>query len=187
MSADYLTAVFTSMAAGAAFLAAYLWEEEREDPRAWALAFALPGLVLSLTGLHMALTQPLPGTASAVYGEPALLFGVLLLGKAWALAQGWDRRPVSAYAFFAGLATLLLAFRLGDYEETGYPLATGIAYVLLGGTGLMAWPVQALLRGHRAARFAGGIVLLAAAILFVVAAYGHLTVLQFGSLGLGAR
>lgn len=57
----------------------------------WAAAFAVLGLILTTTGLHMSLTWPLAAAGfpydNIIFGEPALAFGVLLLvaaGVLWA-------------------------------------------------------------------------------------------------------
>ena len=52
----------------------------------WALAFAANGLILFATGLHMTLTWPLAGQGfsfdNIIFGEPSLVFGVLMLAAA---------------------------------------------------------------------------------------------------------
>lgn len=71
-------------------------------PEAWALAFGVPGVILTLTGLHMTLTWPLAAGGfpfdNVIFGEPSLAFGVLLTAAAvllWRrgaeLAQAPDR------------------------------------------------------------------------------------------------
>ena len=61
----------------------------------WAVAFAILGAILFLTGLHMTLTWPLASGGFAfdniIFGEPALAFGALLLGGAIVL---WRRAPL---------------------------------------------------------------------------------------------
>ncbi|WP_229399304.1 DUF981 family protein [Micromonospora okii] len=63
----------------------------------WAMAFAVPGIILALTGLHMTLTWPLASGGFAfdniIFGEPALAFGVLMLGAALVF---WKRGPMLA-------------------------------------------------------------------------------------------
>jgi hypothetical protein len=88
----------------------------------WSLAFAVPGLILLLTGLHMTLTWPFAKYFpfdNIIFGEPSLAFGVLLLAGALYL---WKRstaieasddpvlylsqtaRPLSIFIFGIGLA-----------------------------------------------------------------------------------
>ncbi|MGW0432358.1 DUF981 family protein [Micromonospora sp. NPDC003197] len=61
----------------------------------WAVAFAILGAILFLTGLHMTLTWPLASGGFAfdniIFGEPALAFGALMLGAALVL---WRRAPL---------------------------------------------------------------------------------------------
>ena len=59
----------------------------------YALAFGVVGSILTATGLHMTLTWPLaPDFAfdNIIFGEPALLFGVMLLAAA---GYAWRRAP----------------------------------------------------------------------------------------------
>ncbi|GAA6765766.1 DUF981 domain-containing protein [Flavobacterium sp. CGRL1] len=56
------------------------------NPQGWALNFAVLGVVLTLTGLHMTLTWPLASYFpfdNIIFGEPALAFGVLNLAIAF--------------------------------------------------------------------------------------------------------
>jgi uncharacterized membrane protein len=61
----------------------------------YSLAFAVNGVLLTATGLHMTLTWPLAAGGFAysniIFGEPALVLGVVLLAAAWA---SWVRRDV---------------------------------------------------------------------------------------------
>ncbi|MER6503671.1 DUF981 family protein [Streptomyces sp. NPDC001455] len=96
-------------------------------PDGWALAFGAIGFVLVVAGLHMVLTWPLAGggfpQSNIAFGEPAVLFGVLLLAAALYL---WKRgadinsanrvvhtarvtAPVSLLVFGVGLACLGIA------------------------------------------------------------------------------
>lgn len=46
---------------------------------AWGLTFGLLGAVLTVLAVAMNLTWPLPGPANIIFGEPSLLFGVVLM------------------------------------------------------------------------------------------------------------
>lgn len=52
----------------------------------WAMGFAVPGFILTLTGAHMSLTWPMSKIGfpfdDIIFGEPSLAFGVLLLAIA---------------------------------------------------------------------------------------------------------
>ncbi len=122
-----------SVAAGAGLLtvvwfARSLLKRTAVGLEAWALAFAVPGLILTLTGLHMTLTWPFAKYFpydNIIFGEPSLGFGVLLLFAAFYL---WRRgaaieasdaplialsravRPLSIFIFGMGLALGAIAF-----------------------------------------------------------------------------
>ena len=50
----------------------------------WAIGFAIPGFILTITGLHMSLTWPLSKMGfpfdDIIFGESSLAFGALLIG-----------------------------------------------------------------------------------------------------------
>lgn len=52
----------------------------------WAIGFAIPGFILTITGTHMSLTWPLSKIGfpfdDIIFGEPSLAFGVMLLAAA---------------------------------------------------------------------------------------------------------
>lgn len=63
----------------------------------WSIGFAIPGFILTLTGLHMTLTWPLSKIGfpfdDIIFGEPSLAFGVMLLGGSILL---WRRSNLSS-------------------------------------------------------------------------------------------
>ncbi|MFL5680177.1 MAG: DUF981 family protein [Chloroflexota bacterium] len=85
-----------AVAAGAGLLGVVMFARDlrvRPDVhlRGWALAFAVPGFILALTGAHMTLTWPFAKYFpfdNIIFGEPSLAFGVLLLAAALYL---WTR------------------------------------------------------------------------------------------------
>lgn len=122
-----------SVAAGAALLTLvwFGWSLMRDRDihlESWALAFAVPGFILTVTGIHMTLTWPLAAYFpfdNIIFGETSFGFGVLLLAAAFYL---WKRAPVlvasgdagrslarvatplSLFAFGMGLALIAIAF-----------------------------------------------------------------------------
>ena len=121
-----------SIAAGAALVtlvrfACALKQEKDIHLESWALAFGVPGLILTITGAHMALTWPLAKYFpfdNIIFGEPSLGFGVLLLAAAFYL---WKRsaaivasgdaarhmaravKPISLFIAGLGLALIAIA------------------------------------------------------------------------------
>ena len=187
---DYISLMLVNMAAGLAVLAFYLlFAIHRGEARSWAPAFAMPGLVALLTGLHMTLTWPIPDLskiapklpnlqfANVAFGEMSVLFGVLFLAAALALAKGWSLLPMSIFAFFAGAVAILVGIRLWCLGLTRTPAQTGVGFILTGVGGLLTAPFVRW-RHHFVVRLIPAVVLLAAAALWAYtggsAFWGHL-------------
>ncbi|MFB8764616.1 DUF981 family protein [Nocardiopsis alba] len=94
-----------------------LLQGRRIVPDGWALAFAALGLLLTTTGLHMTLTWPLAAGGfpfdNIIFGEPSLVFGVLLLVASFYLWKRGDdlngrERPVEHAARVAGPVSVLI-------------------------------------------------------------------------------
>ncbi|NUP53607.1 MAG: DUF981 domain-containing protein [Catenulispora sp.] len=152
-------------------------------PDGWALAFGVNGLILFLTGLHMTLTWPLAGQGfpfdNIVFGEPSLVFGVLMLAAAFflwkkgaSLSQDPDAAPHTArFSYLARLAApmsvLIVGIGLGCFGIA----AAGWKYTLF------AAPPEEPISGHFAdhplleATFISGLYVLvgAGAVLFPLA------------------
>jgi putative membrane protein len=177
---DYVTLLLTNMVSGLVVLAFFLWWGlGREKVQHWAPAFGISGLVAAVAGFAMTFTSPIPKPFSSAYGEMSVLLGVLFLGAAWALARGWSLLPLGIYAFFAGLAAILIGIRFIDLALTPMPLLPGAGFILtgLGGVGAGAVLHQP---DMKALRRIGGLVLLTAAALWAFTAgmayWTHLTV-----------
>lgn len=121
-----------SVAAGAALMslvhfARTLHREKDVLLESWALAFAVPGTILTVTGMHMTLTWPLAKYFpfdNIIFGETSFAFGVLLLAATFYL---WKRgaavtasgdaarylarvsRPLSLFILGMGLALIGIA------------------------------------------------------------------------------
>jgi uncharacterized membrane protein len=116
-----------AVSAGAALLTLVwfgraLLKKEVTHLEGWSLALAVPGVILTLTGLHMTLTWPFAKYFpfdNIIFGEPSLAFGVLLLAGAlylWRCSTAIEAsgdplthlsktvRPLSIFIFGMGLA-----------------------------------------------------------------------------------
>ncbi|MEU3456494.1 DUF981 family protein [Micromonospora sp. NPDC006766] len=98
----YNTIMALAAGSGLLLIVALGWQMLTDRPIAaegWAIAFAVLGTILFVTGLHMTLTWPLaPGGFAfdnIIFGEPSLGFGTLMLGAAIVL---WRRGRVFAEA-----------------------------------------------------------------------------------------
>lgn len=94
----------------------------------WSMAFAAPGIILFITGMHMTLTWPFAKYFpfdNIIFGEPSFGFGVVLLIAAFYLwkrgrtiAESTDpaaylakvSRPLSLLVFGFGLCLIAIAF-----------------------------------------------------------------------------
>lgn len=181
---DYLTLMLVNMTAGLAVLAHYVYRGiAAENKKPWVAGFTITGFIAVTTGLHMSLTWPLPGSHNILFGEPTVLFGTLFLGAALALVNDWEMSTVSIYAFFAGVAAVVLGARVIDMGLTRSPIVAGAGYILSGLGGVLAWlccllePVVGL-RTNKSLRIIGGLVLLGAALIWALIGYnaywGHI-------------
>lgn len=130
---DFLTLMLINMAAGLVVLAWYLAKglDDPDQPR-WAPAFAVPGIIALANGLRIAWLWPLPGSYNVAFGDLSVLFGVLLLGAAWSLGAKRDLMPHAVYAFFAGLASILVGTRVIMLHMTLMPALTALGFLLTG-------------------------------------------------------
>ncbi|OHB63493.1 MAG: hypothetical protein A2Y77_15660 [Planctomycetes bacterium RBG_13_62_9] len=138
MMIDYVTLMLVNMAAALIVLAIFLWTNpDRPETKHWAPAFAICGLVATISGFAMVFTWPIPAPYSMAYGEMSVLLGVLFLGAAWALAAGWKLLALGYYAFVPGLVAILLGIRIIHLSLTGSPIIAGAGFILtgLGGVG----------------------------------------------------
>lgn len=169
---DFITLLLINMAAGLVVLAAYVtWGLGSPDQRRWAPAFGMAGLVALVAGFYMTFTWPVPGSYNSAFGEMSVLFGVIYLGLAAATAKGLDLLPVSIYSLFAGLAAVLLGVRILDLKLTQTPALSAVGFILSGLGGVLLCVVLAL-RTSRAVRIAFSLVLVVAALIWAVTAYG---------------
>jgi putative membrane protein len=168
---DYVTLLLVNMMAGLLVLAFFLWWGiTQKDRRDWAPAFGITGLIGTVVGLAMTFTWPIPAPYAMAYGEMSTLLGVLFLGAAWALHCGWRLYPLGIYAFFPGVAAIVLGIRIIHLSLTAAPVLAGISFIVtgLGGVcaGLTLWKQDVMLL-----RLVGGFVMLAAAGLWAPTTY----------------
>ncbi len=175
MFIDFLTLVMINLVAGTVLLAYYLWRGiDEKDQRPYASAFFVTGLVSLITGLQLSFTWPLPGSYNVGYGDATTLFGVVFLGTAIALWQGWSLIPIAIYAFFAAIDALIVGIRIWSLQLTKEPLVSAIGFVLAGLSGLGVFPFLMWFRQNKIVRWIGILLLVATALLWAVTFYGSL-------------
>ncbi|HKZ43759.1 MAG TPA: DUF981 domain-containing protein [Anaerolineales bacterium] len=175
MFIDYLTLAMINLVAGTFVLAYYLWKGmDDQDQRPYAAVFGITGLLALVLGLTMTFTWPLPGSYNIAFGETTALFGVVFLGTALALSQGWSLLPVSLYSFFAGVYAILVGTRILSLGLTKEPIISAIGFITAGLGGIFAAPFYLWFKENKTFRLLGALVLLATAILWAVTFYSSL-------------
>jgi len=173
MFIDYVTLLLINMTAGYLLLAYFVFAGlDDPDQSKWAPGFLMIGAVAVVFGGLMTVTWPLPGAYGAAYGEMSILLGIIFLGAGLAMAKGWQLFTVACYAFFAGLAAVLIGVRVIQLRLTLMPLVSGIGFILSGLGGVLAAPTLAYLRSNRPFRALASLVLAVAGLIWAFTAYG---------------
>ena len=93
------------------------------------------GLIATYLGIHMITTFPIdvPNTPLYIYnmefGIPYTLFGIIVLTTGYSLWKGLDLKPISYFAFFAGIFNLRYAWNFIEFNLTRAPTMTFILYL----------------------------------------------------------
>jgi putative membrane protein len=178
MFIDYLTLIMINLVAGTALLGYYLLKGyTAEDQRPFAAGFGIVGLLGVIMGLELSFTWTLPGSYNIAYGEATTLFGGVFLATAYALHQKLDLKPVTIFAFFAGVYAAIVGIRILDLQMTKHPLASGIGFILSGLGGVLAFPVYPLLKNKTFRLLAAAVIIVTAllwAYTFYASLWGHL-------------
>jgi putative membrane protein len=166
MFINYISLMLINLADGLALLAGYVYFGlGSSNQRRWIPSFSVVGAIAVITGLHMALTWPIPGSFNIAFGEATVLFGILFVGTSLTLAMGWELLTLGIYGFFAGLVSLLIGFRFISLGLTQIPLLAGTGFILVGLGGIFSAPTL-YLKENRFWRIIGAIVLVVAALIF---------------------
>ena len=176
MFVDYLTIIMINLVAGTALLAHFIYKGyTAEDQRPYAAGFGLVGLIGVILGLVLTLTWPLPGSYNIAYGEATTLFGAVFLATGFSLFHRFNLRPVTIYAFFAGVYAVIVGVRIITLGLTKEPLISGVGFILAGLGGVLAYPSFPLLQ-NRTFRLLAAIVLVITAVLWAATFYNSLWV-----------
>ena len=172
MFIDYLATLLIDLVVALVLVALYLIIGiDKPDQRRWVPGFSMTGLILLVGGWHLLTKWPLPGSYNVAFGGAALLFGAVLAGAALAQAFGWDMLSVTVYAFFAGVAAIVLGIRIINMGMSQQPLLAGAGYILAGLGGVFAMPVW-YLKQYKWIRWLAALALLATALIWAVTGYG---------------
>ena len=171
MFIDYVSLMLINMAAGLVVLAFFILKDiNKENVKFWAPSFGLTGMIATICGFAMIFSWPLPNPYNIAYGEPSVLLGFLFLGAAWSLAKNWPLFPLGIYAFFAGIASVVIGVRFIYLGLAIPPIVPGVGFILTGSGGIFA-ELIILNRRRLWLRVIGFLVLIAAASIWALMAY----------------
>lgn len=175
MFVDYLTVMMVAVVAGAVIAIVYglmFLDAPVADQRPWGWAFGIVGLLLAATGLHLVLTWPLPGAYNIVMGEPALYFGLVLLGTAFAIRAGESLMPLAVLAFFGGIANLFLSIAMLVHGLSRNPPLWAFAYAAIGLAAALSPLIVHRVSALRWAPLVAGGLLTLGALIFALGGFG---------------
>ena len=175
MFVDYLTVMMVAVVAGAVLTIVYglmFLDAPLADQRPWGWAFGIVGLLLGVTGLHLVLTWPLPGAYNIVMGEPALYFGLVLLGTAFAIRAGESLMPLAVLAIFGGIANIFLSIAMLVHGLSRNPPLWALAYAAIGLAAVLSPLVVHRVRTLRWVPLVAGGLLAIGALIFALGGYG---------------
>jgi putative membrane protein len=169
---DFVSLLLVNMVAGFVLLAFYVYFGLQDpDQKRWAPGFLLVGLVAVIFGGRIVMTWPLPGSFNTAYGESSVLFGSVYLAAGACLALSWGLETVVLYAFFAGLAAMVMGVRIFTLGLSSLPWLTAVGFLLSGGLGVCSAPVYLWLRACWPVRVLGALAALGAALVWAANAY----------------
>ena len=175
MFVDYLTVMMVAVVAAAVLTISYglmFLEAPLADQKPWGWAFGIVGLLLGATGSHMVLTWPLPGAYNIVMGEPALYFGLVLLGTAFAIRAGESLMPLAVLAIFGGLANISLSIAMLVHGLSRNPPLWAFAYAAIGLAAVLSPLVVHKVRALSWVPLVAGGLLAIGALIFALGGYG---------------
>jgi putative membrane protein len=169
---DWVSLLLLNAMAGY-FLLAYYVYAGLDDPEQtkWAAPFVMVGVLAAIFGGIMAVTWPLPGAYGSAYGEMSVLLGFVFAGAGVAMAKGWNLRVVAWYAFFPGVAAVIIGVSLIALRLTLAPVLSGTGFILSGLAGIFAGPTLTWLKSDRPFRILAALVLAVTGLIWAATVY----------------
>ncbi len=181
---NYLTLILVNVAAGHLLLASMVLKNQfqGDKKKPWTIPFTLIGSLSLIIGLHMIWTWPLPGSFNIAFGEPTVLFGMIMLGLAWACYRESTLTPLAIYALLGGLAAFIIGTRIINLGLSWSPYPIAIGFFFSGLSGILAWPFVQWYQ-YRKWRLMYGIITLVAALIWTIGALNvyWVNILEFAS------
>lgn len=125
---DSLAIMLIGLGAGILLVALHVLFTVRNKIEISKEKLALPAMAIGffdfISGFIMAFTWPLPGGYNMLFGDPLLLFGLLLLTGGYMVYKGKDPSMMTILSFFLGIYVIL-----GGYAMMAYGLETGANFL----------------------------------------------------------
>jgi putative membrane protein len=171
MFIDYVALMLVNLSAGLVLLALFVLKFMSSDGKRLAPGFLVTGFIAAATGLHMIFTWPLPSSYNIAFGELYVMFGVVVFVVGLALARGWDLLPLSIFAVFAGLASVVVGVRIAQRGMTNSPPLATLGFVLTGLAAILSLPLY-LVKNSRILKAVVIVLLVAAAAIWAFIGFG---------------
>jgi len=171
MFIDYLALDLVNLVIALVLVAVFFVFYVEKDQQKVGPGLLATGSIASISGLEMIFAWPLHGSYNIAFGEPMVLFGVLLFFTGLAVIKGWDLLTLGIFSVFAGLVAIVVGIRMMNLKMTSAPTLAGLAYILTGVGGMLAFPAY-LLRKNMVPRIVVAALLIVAAVLFALTGYG---------------
>jgi putative membrane protein len=171
MFIDYVALMLVNLSAGLVLLALFVLKFLNSDGKRLAPGFLVTGFIAAATGLHMIFTWPLPSSYNIAFGELYVMFGVVIFVVGLALARGWDLLPLSIFAVFAGLASVVVGVRIAQRGMTNSPPLATLGFVLTGLAAILSLPLY-LVKNSRILKAVVIVLLVAAAAIWAFIGFG---------------
>jgi putative membrane protein len=169
MFIDYLTLMLTNLVVALVLFALFIGRLIDKDPKKLIPGFLIVGFVALVTGFRMIFTWPLPGPYNFPYGEMTIFYGGFFFMAGLSLAFGWDLITIGIYAFFAGIAAVIIGVRILVSGLTSEPLLAAAGFVLTGISSILTLP--ALFFKAQWLRTVLAIILLVSAVIWAFTGY----------------
>ena len=170
MFIDFLTLMLINLVVAFVLFALFMARLIDKDPKKAIPGFLLTGAIALVTGFHMIFTWPLPGPYNIAYGEMTILYGGIFFVAGLAIAFGWDLITLGIYAFFAGIAAIVIGIRILNLNLTSEPLLAAVGFILSGISAIITLPAL-FYKEARVLRVILAILLLVCAVIWAFTGY----------------
>jgi putative membrane protein len=170
MFIDFLTLMLTNLVVALVLFALFIGRCIDTNPKLVIPGFLLTGFIALATGFRMIFTWPLPGPYNFPYGEMTIFYGGFFFMAALALIFGWDLITIGIYAFFAGIAAVIVGVRILNLNLTSEPLLAAGGFVLTGLSSILTLPAL-FFKKARLLRIILAVILLVCAVIWAFTGY----------------